>query len=88
MKHITKLIIITILCLAVTGCNPVARKMGGNMTIHLKPQEKLVNTTWKDSSLWILTRQMKENETPETYKFREDSTFGVLEGTVTIIKTK
>jgi len=62
--------------------------MGGNMTINLKPGEKLVNATWKDTSLWILTRKMRPDDVEETYKFKEDSTFGVLEGTVTIYEYK
>lgn len=70
------------------GCNPVARRMGGNMTIKLQPGEKLVNATWKDTSLWILTRKMRPDDVEETYKFKEDSTFGVLEGTVTIYEYK
>lgn len=88
MKRIVKSIIVVIICMIIVGCNPIARKMGGNMIIDLKPGEKLVNTTWKGSSLWILTRPMKANDIPETYKFREDSTFGVLEGIVTIIEHK
>ena len=72
----------------VVGCNPVARRMGGNMTINLKPGEKLVNATWKDSSLWMLTRKMRSDDIAETYKFKEDSTFGMVEGTVTIHEHK
>jgi len=88
MKRIIATILITIICIILTGCNPVARKMGGDMTVQLKPGEKLVNITWKESSLWFLTRPMRANETAETYKFKEDSTWGVLEGTVTIVEQK
>ena len=88
MKRIVAIILITIICIILTGCNPVARKMGGDMTVQLKPGEKLVNVTWKESSLWFLTRPMRSNETAETYKFKEDSTWGVLEGTVTIVEYK
>ena len=88
MKRIVATILITIICIILTGCNPVARKMGGDMTIQLKPGEKLVNVTWKESSLWFLTRPMRANETAETYKFKEDSTWGVLEGIVTIVEHK
>ena len=66
----------------------MARKMGGDMTIHLKSGEKLVNVTWKETSLWFLTRPMKANDSVEIYKFKEDSTWGVLEGTVTIVEHK
>lgn len=89
MKCIVGIILTLIICcMFLTGCNPVARKMGGDMTIHLKPGEKLVNVTWKETSLWFLTRPMKAGDTVETYKFKEDSTWGVLEGTVTIVEHK
>jgi len=88
MKYILRSLVIVIICMMVTGCNPLARKFGGNMIINLKPNEKLVTVTWKETSLWILTRSMKPGETPDTYKFKEDSTFGVMEGTVTIIEHK
>ena len=87
-KAIVVFLTTLILSTLVAGCNPVARRMGGNMTINLKPGEKLVNATWKDSSLWILTRKMRPDDVEETYKFKEDSTFGVLEGTVTIYEYK
>lgn len=88
MKLIISIILIFDICIMLAGCNPVARKMGGDMTIHLKPGEKLVNVTWKETSLWFLTRPMKAEDNVETYKFKEDSTWGVLEGTVTIVEHK
>ena len=88
MKQICSAILAIGICIILAGCNPVARKMGGDMTIHLKPGEKLINVTWKETSLWFLTRPMKANEAADTYKFKEDSTWGVLEGTVTIVEHK
>jgi len=56
---------------------------GGTQTVDLPVKTKLVNVTWKDdSNMWILTRPMRENETPETLTFSEKSNFGVMEGTV------
>jgi len=78
--------------LSLTSCdNTMAKKFGGSMTVNLEKDQKLVNCSWKsngksDSSLWILTRPRKEGETSETYKYFEKSTFGVLEGSVTIIE--
>ncbi|MGE5370431.1 MAG: hypothetical protein ACM3QZ_00445 [Solirubrobacterales bacterium] len=72
--------------LLVAGCNPIARKYGGRVTSKLPENQKLVNVTWKEDSLWLLTRPMRPGEKPETYTFREDSTFGVLEGKVIIVE--
>lgn len=69
--------------------NPIARQFGGTITIDLKENKKLVNISWKaDDSLWILTREMRKDEDPEIYEYHEDSTFGVIEGTVIIIEHK
>ena len=69
--------------------NPIARQFGGTITVNLKENKKLVNISWKaDDSLWILTREMRKDEEPEIYEYREDSTFGVIEGTVIIVEHK
>jgi hypothetical protein len=69
-----------------TGCtaNRRARQFGGTQNITLPSKTKFVNLTWKDDDLWILTRPSQEGETPVTYTFQEDSSFGVLEGAVII----
>ncbi|AKQ08470.1 hypothetical protein PQE66_gp155 [Bacillus phage PBC2] len=72
-----------------SGCGQWgAKKFGGNYEVNLPKGEKLVNATWKESNLWYLTRPMTEEDKAETYKFKEDSTFGVMEGTVTIKESK
>lgn len=73
----------------VLGANPVARHIGGNMVVDLPDNTKLVNTNWdKDDSLWYLTREMRPDEDAETYTYKEDSTFGVLTGKVTLVEHK
>lgn len=61
-----------------------AKRFGGSYTIELKDNEKLSNITWKDDDLWLLTRKAKHDETSETYNFREDSRFNMLNGNVII----
>lgn len=80
--------IIFSLSLLFIGCQSVAKSLGGNITIELETGEKLEEITWKDDSLWYLTRPMREDEFPETHVFEESSNFGVIEGSVTIIETK
>lgn len=67
--------------------NQRAKSWGGKMTINLEPGQKVVNVTWKRGDMWILTRPMRAGETPETYKFIENSTWGVLQGEATIIES-
>ncbi len=77
-----KLLLVLMICC--TGCtaNQKARNFGGTETIDLEPGRKLVNATWKQNSLWYLTRQARPDELPEVYQFKEKSSFGVVEGTV------
>lgn len=71
-----------------TGCQATTKSLGSSMTIKLEPNQKLEMITWKDDSLWYLTRPMTENDSAETHEFQESSNIGILEGTVTIIETK
>jgi hypothetical protein len=72
------------------GCSKQIRvkNFGGSETITLGLNQKLVNVTWKDSDMWVLTRPMKNTDSVETYIFSESSSFGVFEGTLTIKEIK
>lgn len=61
--------------------NERARGWGGNATLNLPTSQKLINVTWKENDLWYLTRTMNETNVAETYKFNEESAWGVYEGT-------
>lgn len=71
-----------------TGCQGAARSLGGSITLRLDPGLKLEEITWKDDSLWYLTRPMREDEVPETHTFQQSSEWGVFEGTVTVIESE
>lgn len=77
-----------VFCFMLTGCQAVTRSWGGEMTLDLPADQKLMKITWKDDSLWYLTRPMAPDEVAETYTFQESSNTGLLEGTVTINETK
>lgn len=71
--------------IVLTSCgNEMVRKYGGSETLNLKEGERLVNITWKESDLWILTK--KDTTKPSTYTFREESNRGILNGSVIIIE--
>ncbi len=79
-----RLILIAVLSLGMIGCteNQNAKEYGGTMTINIPANKKLVNATWKEADLWYLVRERKAGETPERFEFKEDSTYGVWNGTV------
>lgn len=84
-----KLLLLTPFILLVSCTdNTIAKKWGGTVNVDLEPNRKLVNITWKDESLWILTKDSKLNDTPETYEFKEHSSYGIVEGRVVITETK
>lgn len=75
--------------LVLSGCDQgMTKNYGGSMTIELDPNIKLEMITWKDDSLWYLTRPMTDDEEPETHTFKQSSAFGVFEGTVTIVESR
>ena len=76
------------LCGCMTACKGAAPELDGEVTIELPPNEKLEVITWKEDSLWYLTRPMREDEEAETHVYKQSSEWGVFEGTVTIIETK
>lgn len=75
---------ILLACILLTGCteNQRARQFGGDMTVDLDKGQRLVNATWKESSLWLLTKQ--DTTKPSVYQFKENSGYSILNGTVTI----
>lgn len=79
MKKATIIALFTIL---ITSCtqNERAKSFGGSEEITLKPNEKLINVTWKNSDIWILT----EDTITHLSYFREKSSFGIWEGEIII----
>jgi hypothetical protein len=84
-KTIAIMVAISIIAMLLGGCNYTAKKFGGETTIELREGERLQNVTWKDNSLWMLTKQSPETQ-PTKYELRESSNLGVAEGTVHIVE--
>jgi hypothetical protein len=85
-----KILTIALLAISLASCteNSRVKRFGGEGTINLPKGEKLINITWKESQIWYLTRPMDSNDVAQTYKFAEESGYGIIEGTYTIIETK
>jgi len=81
MKQLIALLALTVTLFSCTD-NQRARSFGGVETVELKAGERLVNVTWKQDDLWVLTKQ--DTTRPSTYTFQEKSSYGVLEGTIVI----
>ena len=68
--------------------NERTKVYGGSMTVHLPKGEKLLMATWKEADLFYLTEPMDSNYVPKTKTFREKSSYGMLEATITFIESK
>jgi hypothetical protein len=68
--------------------NSRVKNWGGEGTVNLPKGRKLVTVTWKGEQIWYLTRSMNSSDVAETYKFQEESSWGVMEGTYNIVETK
>lgn len=66
----------------------ITKNWGGEMDVSLEPNQKLVEVTWKDDSMWFLTKEMTDVDIAENYKFYEKDVMGILEGCVNISETK
>jgi len=82
IKAIIIAAVIVIIALSSCTDNQRARSFGGVETVELKAGERLVNVTWKEDDLWVLTKQ--DSTKPSTYTFQEKSSYGVMEGTIVI----
>lgn len=83
-----KLIVIMLFALigSLWACtqNQRARAFGGTANIKFPCGKKLVNVTFKQDNLWLLTRDLRSDDKIESYEFNEDSSWGIFEGTVKI----
>jgi hypothetical protein len=68
--------------------NLVTRNFGGSQTIELEKGQRLVEITFKDNDLWILTEPMDSDYVPKTKTFYEDSNLGVMQGKITIVEQR
>ena len=68
--------------IALSSCteNQRARSFGGTEEVKLKPNEVVLNVTWKAEEMWICT---KDTVTKTVY-FREKSSWGMIEGAVVL----
>lgn len=75
-----KLLLGAILLFSALSCtdNQRARAFGGEETVDLPKNRVLLNVTWKQDDLWLLTKDTLTNEV----FFNEKSSWGVLEGTI------
>jgi len=84
------LLVIIIILVSLTSCTQQqrAKKWGSTATIDVPINKKVINVTWKDNDVWILTKPMSSKDIAEVYEFNESSSWGILEGKLVIKEWK
>ncbi len=67
--------------------NKMAKEFGGTVKVELV-NKKLINITWKEESLWVLTKELKPTDSLDVYEFNEDSEYGIMNGRVIITEIR
>lgn len=75
-----KLLLGAILLFSIMSCtdNQRARNFGGTEIVTLPKNRIFLNATWKESNLWILSKDTLTNQ----IFFNEKSSWGAIEGTI------
>jgi len=75
-----KIFILAVAIISLASCtaNERARNYGGTETIEIPEGRILINCTWKQDDLWVLT---KDTTTGKMY-FNEKSSWGIMEGEI------
>lgn len=89
MKKIL-IILVAIIAIVTTSCteNQRTRSFGGNMTIELPKGQKVTMATWKNSDLFYMLEPMEDDYIPKTKTFVENSSWGVLECSITFVESR
>lgn len=85
-----RIIFILTMVFLLTSCteNSRARNYGGTAKLEVPCGERVTNITWKGDELWYSTLPMEEGYVPKTHSFREESSFGVIQGKYLLIESK
>ena len=79
----------TLTMLASCTENDRVKNFGGTATLEIPADRKFVNVTWKETELWVITKDRTAADTTyDTYRFEEHSGLGIMEGTYIIKESK
>lgn len=85
-----KLLFCALIALTFSSCteNSRAKTFGGTAKLEVPCGQKVTNITWKGEELWYSTVPMEPGDTAKTHNFREESSFGLIEGNYLLIESK
>ena len=79
-----------ILTLSLLACteNQRARAWGGTMEVQIPCDQQVFDVTWKGEDLWYATQPAAQGWIPQTKRFVESSSFGVIQGEVRLVESR
>lgn len=81
---------LTTLLLSLIACtdNQRAKVLGGAMTLNIPCDQQVFDVTWKGEDLWYATQPGGQGWTPQTKRFTEYSSYGVMQGEVVLVESR
>ena len=68
--------------------NQRTKAFGGTMEVKLPCDQVVFDVTWKGEDLWYATQSPRPDWRPETKRFVEYSSYGLIEGEVRLIESR
>jgi len=83
-------VLLTLLAFSMAACtqNQRAREFGGEMIIQVPCDNVVFDVTWKGENVWYATQPPRPDWRPERKTFIEASSYGVIEGKVTLVESR
>ena len=81
---------LTALLFSLIACtdNQRAKVLGGTMTVNIPCDQQVFDVTWKEENLWYATQPATQGWTPQTKRFVEYSSYGVMQGEVLLVESR
>jgi len=68
--------------------NQRSRAFGGTMEVKVPCDQVVFDVTWKGEDLWYATQPAGQGWRPETKRFLEYSSYGIIEGEVVLRESR
>jgi hypothetical protein len=78
------------LVLTLIACtdNQRTKAFGGSMSVQIPCDQQVFDVTWKGEDLWYATQPAGQGWRPETKRFAEYSSYGMIQGEVILTESR
>ena len=79
---------ITLLLLLSCTDNQRTKVFGGSMAVQVPCDQQVFDVTWKGENFWYATQPTTSGWNPQTKRFIEYSSYGLVEGEVLLVESR